>query len=241
MIETANRLNQEFKDSSAQELLHYFLKEYKGKIALASSLGAEDQVITDMMVKEDKNSKIFTLDTGRLFPETYDLIHKTNQFYNIHINIYFPEAAKVEKMVSEKGINSFYDSIENRKECCYIRKIEPLKRAFKGLDVWICGLRHEQSITRNNTQKVEWDKAHNILKINPLIDWKEDEVWNYIKKYDIPYNVLHNKNFPSIGCQPCTRAVKKGEDVRSGRWWWERPETKECGLHVNDSTVKQTA
>lgn len=241
MTTTAQELNKVFEHKSAEELLSYFLKEYTGKIALASSLSAEDQIITDIMVKADKDAKIFTLDTGRLFPETYDLIQKTNDTYNILINVYFPNSEKTEKMVNEKGINLFYDSIENRKRCCTIRKIEPLKRAFQGLDVWICGLRREQSITRNDTQKVEWDNANNILKINPLIDWTETEVWNYIKKYKVPYNALHDQNFPSIGCQPCTRAVKKGDDIRSGRWWWENPETKECGLHVKKGTVNQSA
>ncbi len=228
---TIDSLNKKFLDKSSPEVLAWFLKEYNGKIALASSMGAEDQVLTDMIVKIDPSTKIFTLDTGRLFPETYELIEKTSLRYKIKVQVYFPNSEQVEQMVSEKGINLFLHSIENRKECCHIRKIEPLKRAFKGLDVWICGLRREQSTTRTSNQLVEWDEANGLIKLNPLIDWSEQQVWDYIKQNSVPYNVLHDKGFPSIGCHPCTRAIFPGEDVRAGRWWWENPETKECGLH----------
>lgn len=228
---TIDSLNKKFSDKSPAEVLTWFLKEYNGKIALASSMGAEDQVLTDMIVKIDPSTKIFTLDTGRLFPETYELIEKTSLRYKINVQVYFPNSEQVEQMVSEKGINLFFHSIENRKECCHVRKIEPLKRAFKGLDVWICGLRREQSTTRTSNQLVEWDEANGLIKLNPLIDWSEQQVWDYIKQNSVPYNVLHDKGFPSIGCQPCTRAIFPGEDVRAGRWWWENPETKECGLH----------
>jgi len=214
-----------------EEVLAYFLNEYKGKIALASSLGAEDQVLTDMICGTDKNTRIFTLDTGRLFPETYDLIDRTNKHYGINIEVFFPDPNNVEKMVHEKGVNLFYNSIENRKLCCNVRKQEPLKRAFKGLEVWICGLRRDQSITRFSTPVVEWDEANKLIKVNPLFDWSEDRVWDYIKKNNIPYNPLHDAGFPSIGCQPCTRAVQPGDDIRSGRWWWEEQESRECGLH----------
>ena len=224
-------LNQQLKDSTPQKIIEFFINKFGDKIALSSSMGAEDQVLTEMVTKINKTTKIFTLDTGRLFPETYDIIDRTNSRYGININIYFPDYNKVEKMVSEKGINLFYNSIENRKQCCHIRKMEPLKRAFSELDAWICGLRKEQAITRKNNQLVEWDAANNIIKINPLINWTEKQVWDYIKENNIPYHKLHDKNYPSIGCQPCTRAIEKGEDVRSGRWWWENPETKECGLH----------
>jgi phosphoadenosine phosphosulfate reductase len=226
-----DKWNEQFKKSSAQEVLAYFLKEFKGEIALSSSLGAEDQVLTEMVATIDKSARIFTLDTGRVFPETYDLIAKTNQKYNVSIEVFFPDFKKVQEMVKLKGINLFYESIENRKECCHVRKMEPLKRAFAGLKVWICGLRKDQSITRFYSKMVEWDEANGLLKINPLINWTEQQVWDYIKTNDIPYNVLHDKGFPSIGCQPCTRAIEKGEDVRAGRWWWEQPEHKECGLH----------
>jgi phosphoadenosine phosphosulfate reductase len=184
-----------------------------------------------MISKLDKNARIFTLDTGRLFPETYDLIARTNKHYGINIEIFFPDTAQVEKMVNEKGIDLFYKSVENRKLCCNIRKQLPLKRAFKGLEVWICGLRREQSITRFSTPLVEWDEGNNMIKLNPLFDWTEKQVWDYIKKNNVPYNTLHDKGFPSIGCQSCTRAVKDGDDIRSGRWWWEEPENKECGIH----------
>jgi phosphoadenosine phosphosulfate reductase len=224
-------LNEKYQDLSLEEVLTWFLKEYKGKIALSSSLSAEDQVLTHMIAKIDQTTKIFTLDTGRLFPETYDLIARTNILYGISIETYFPDYLRVEKMVQEKGINLFYDNLENRKLCCQIRKIEPLKRAFIGLDVWICGLRREQSVTRYNSQMVELDEINGMIKLNPLINWTEKHLWNYIKENNVPYNVLHDKGFPSIGCQPCTRAVKAGEDIRSGRWWWEEPEKRECGLH----------
>jgi phosphoadenosine phosphosulfate reductase len=231
MMEIVKQLNEKFKGLSAVEVLEFFLSKYKGKIALASSLGAEDQILTEMVCAIDKEAKIFTLDTGRLFPETYDLIHRSNSKYGIKMQVYFPDAGRVEEMVNNKGINLFYESIENRKLCCGIRKIEPLKRAFKGLDVWICGLRREQSVTRSDMQVVEWDEGNNLIKINPLIEWSEKYVWDYIKEKKIPYNTLHDKGFPSIGCQPCTRAIMEGEDVRAGRWWWENPDTKECGLH----------
>lgn len=228
-------LNQGFKDSGAEDVLKYFLNHYEGKIAFASSMGAEDQVITDMLAKIDPSVKIFTLDTGRMFPETYDLIEKTNARYKLNINIYFPEREQVEEMVNEKGLNLFYDSIENRRRCCHVRKIVPLKRALSNLEVWISGLRRSQSVTRTAVQMVEWDEGNNLIKINPLLNWDEEEVWDYIKKHNVPYNTLHNKGFASIGCQPCTRAIQPGEDVRAGRWWWENPKLRECGLHVKPS------
>ena len=231
MKERIDDLNAKFQEATVGEVLSWFLKEFKGKIALSSSLGAEDQVLTQMVTGIDKEATVFTLDTGRLFPETYDLIHRTNSKYGIKIKVYFPEASRVEEMVGIKGINLFYESIENRKLCCHIRKIEPLKRAFKELDVWICGLRREQSVTRQNIKLVEWDEANGLIKLNPLIDWTEKDVWDYINENKVPYNPLHDKGFPSIGCQPCTRAIMEGEDVRAGRWWWENPDTKECGLH----------
>jgi len=231
MLMNVDELNKKFEKASPEDILKYFLTEYKETIALSSSLGAEDQVLTDMICKIDKKSRIFTLDTGRMFQETYDLIAKTNLKYGINIEIYFPETSQVEKMVKEKGINLFYDSVENRKLCCNIRKQKPLKKAFKGLEVWICGLRREQSITRFSTPLVEWDAVNELIKLNPLFNWTEEQVWDYIKKNNVPYNALHDAGFPSIGCQPCTRQVKKGDDIRSGRWWWEEPENKECGLH----------
>ncbi|MEE4198429.1 MAG: phosphoadenylyl-sulfate reductase [Bacteroidales bacterium] len=230
-VEQAKQLSRQLKNHTAEEVIQYVTDHFGPKIAFASSLGAEDQVITDMLSKILKETTIFTLDTGRLFPETYDLIEKTCNHYDLKIKVYFPDYHKVEEMVAEKGINLFYKSVENRERCCYLRKKEPLKRAFQGLDAWICGLRREQSITRLNNQVVEWDEQNGLFKINPLIEWPEQEVWEYIQRYQVPYNELHDKGFPSIGCQPCTRAVKPGEDIRAGRWWWEEPEKRECGLH----------
>ena len=224
-------LNERFRDASAQEVVGYFLKAYQGRIALSSSLSIEDQTLTDIIVAQDKNTRVFTLDTGRLFPETYQLIEKTNMTYGIKIEVFFPDYHEVQRMVREEGINLFYNSVESRHRCCQIRKLEPLKRAFQGLDVWICGLRREQSITRQDMQVVEWDEMHQLIKVNPLISWTEQQVWEYIRKHSVPYNKLHDRGYPSIGCEPCTRAVQPGEDVRSGRWWWESPDHRECGLH----------
>ena len=234
-------LNEQLQGLSAQEVLTYFIKEYDGKLALGSSLGAEDQVLTDMIAKIDTSTKIFTLDTGRVFPETYQTLHETNEKYGINIEVYFPNSERVERMVNEKGINLFYENIENRKTCCKVRKIEPLSRAMTGVDVWVTGIRREQSITRILTEVVEYDHINRKIKINPLLEWTEDDLWDYIKGNNVPYNKLHDKGFPSIGCEPCTRAVEEGEDVRAGRWWWETPEQKECGLHKSNGHLKQEA
>jgi phosphoadenosine phosphosulfate reductase len=224
-------LNNKFKDNSPQEILEFFIKNSDENIALSSSFGAEDQVITDMMLNIDKGANIFTLDTGRLPYETYDVMDSTNLKYNIKVNVFFPNDNDVETLYKKQGINGFYESIENRKNCCFVRKIAPLKRALKGLDIWVTGLRASQSVTRVNMDAFEWDEGNKVIKYNPLITWSEEDVWEYIKKNYVPYNKLHDKGYPSIGCAPCTRAVKDGEDVRSGRWWWENPEHKECGLH----------
>ena len=224
--------NSRFEKAAPQEILTFFINEYRDKMAFATSLGAEDQVLTEMIAGIDRSLRIFTLDTGRMFPESYELIERTNARFKINLQVYFPDRDKVEKMVNEKGINLFYESVENRKLCCHIRKIEPLKRALQGLEVWISGLRRSQSVTRTELKLVEWDDNNNLIKVNPLIDWSEEQVWDYIRDKNIPYNPLHNQNFPSIGCQPCTRAVEAGEDVRAGRWWWELPHHKECGLHA---------
>lgn len=231
MKELAEELNGRFAGKAPEEVLAYFLQEYQGHIALASSLGLEDQVLTDMICAIRPDTCIFTLDTGRLFPETYSLIERTNMAYGIKIRLYFPDFNEVEDMVARYGVNLFYESIEKRRMCCHIRKLGPLKRAFSGLKVWICGLRREQSVTRTSDKLVEWDASNGLLKLNPLIDWTEEQVWDYVRVHGVPYNKLHDQGFPSIGCQPCTRAVKPGEDVRAGRWWWEDPDHKECGLH----------
>ena len=229
--EEIKALNEKFADAAPQDVLRWFLEQYGDRIALSSSLGLEDQVLTDMLCKISKTPKIFTLDTGRLFPETYLLIARTEMHYGIRLSVYFPERESVENLVRECGINGFYASMENRKRCCHVRKLEPLARAFKGLEVWICGLRREQSVTRENMQLIEWDEAHGLIKLNPLISWSEDQVLEYVYQNAVPYNKLHDNGFPSIGCQPCTRAVELGEDIRSGRWWWESPDHRECGLH----------
>ncbi len=228
---TIAQFNQQFAGKSPEFVLTYFLHAYSGRIALSSSLSIEDQMLTDLIANIAPATRIFTLDTGRLFPETYSLIEKTRMKYPITLEVFFPDAAEVESMVRKNGINLFYESAELRKKCCQVRKIQPLKRAFQGLEVWICGLRREQSVTRQDMQLIEWDASNGLIKLNPLIDYTEAQVWEYIKKNQVPYNKLHDRGFPSIGCQPCTRAVEPGEDVRAGRWWWENPEQKECGLH----------
>ena len=224
-------LNERFADAAPEEVLRWFAGQYGDRMALSSSLGLEDQVLTDMICKATDSPRIFTLDTGRLFPETYSLIDRTNMHYGIRIVVYFPERTEVERMVAECGMNCFYESVELRKRCCRVRKLEPLSRAFEGLDVWVCGLRREQSVTREGMQLVEWDEAHGLIKLNPLIGWHESDVWDYIRRHSVPYNKLHDNGYPSIGCQPCTRAVEPGADIRSGRWWWESPDHRECGLH----------
>ncbi|PHS34331.1 MAG: phosphoadenylyl-sulfate reductase [Sulfurovum sp.] len=224
-------INKTLQDATAEEVLEYFLKRYNTKVALSSSFGAEDQVLTDLMLNIDKDAHIFTLDTGRLHPETYDVMDATNLKYNIKVDVYFPKTQSVQELYQTQGINGHYESIEKRKNCCFIRKIEPLQRALADVEVWITGLRSEQSVTRTQMPLVEYDENFKVIKVNPLIHWSEKDVWDYIKKHNVPYNKLHDEGFPSIGCAPCTRAVKDGEDVRSGRWWWENPEHKECGLH----------
>jgi phosphoadenosine phosphosulfate reductase len=224
---------EKIESKPATEILKLGFKKYGDKMVLASSFGAEDVVIIDMMCKINRNlTRVFTLDTGRLNQETYDLIDKTRKKYDIKIDVYFPNASEVEEMVENKGMNLMYESVENRKLCCNIRKIQPLKRALKQFDCWITGLRREQSVTRNKIMKIEVDDLNNnIIKLNPLADWTNEEVWGYIHENKIPYNELHDRGYPSIGCEPCTRAVKQGEDPRAGRWWWEIDTHKECGLH----------
>ena len=232
-----NDYNKRFKDNSPQDLLTYFLNEHKGKIKLASSLGAEDQVLTDMVLNIDPKASIFVLDTGRLNQETYDVMADTMAHYSMHYQVYYPEQKAVEKLLHQKGPNSFYESVENRKECCSIRKVVPLSIALGNCAAWITGLRREQAITRQSLDPVEWDEAHQCIKLNPLFNWTTAQVWHYIKQNKVPYNKLHDQGYPSIGCAPCTRALGKDDDNRAGRWWWENPETKECGLHLKDGKL----
>ena len=223
--------NNDLKDKNPMGVIAYFLDYFGDRIVLSTSLGLEDQVITEMVLRQKRDTEVFTLDTGRLFPETYDLIARTNKFFGIRMKIYFPDPEKVEEMVAGHGINLFYDSVENRKMCCGIRKVAQLPRAFQGKEAWICGLRKDQSVSRFFSKLVEWDANNGLIKINPLIKWTIKDVWDYIKSHNIPYNLLHDRGFPSIGCEPCTRAIEPGEDERAGRWWWEMQGHKECGLH----------
>lgn len=214
--------------------LKWLAEKFPGQVVFSSSLGQEDQVITDIICKNNIGIKIFTLDTGRLFYEAYELIEKTNARYKTSLQVYFPSADDVESFIKEKGINSFYESVENRKECCFIRKVKPLNRALKGAKVWVTGLRAEQSENRKDMSMLEWDEVRQLYKFNPLINWTYDEMLKYLADYDVPYNPLHDKGFISIGCAPCTRAIEPGEDARAGRWWWETSK-KECGLHTTNS------
>jgi phosphoadenosine phosphosulfate reductase len=201
-------------------------------VAFANSLGAEDMVLVDLIRKNKLNVEIFSIDTGRLPSETYHLIQEVEDKYEFKIKIYFPNQEKVESYVNLNGINAFYNSLDLRKSCCGIRKVEPLNRALKDKKAWITGMRQEQSQTRQTLQEEEFDEAHQSQKLNPLSSWSENEIWAYIKMNEVPYNALHDQFYPSIGCAPCTRAISEGEDVRAGRWWWEDPQNKECGLHV---------
>jgi phosphoadenosine phosphosulfate reductase len=220
------------KEDATADLVSQIGREFAPAV-FASSLGVEDMVITDLIARTQTPIEIFTLDTGRLPEETYRLIQEVRNRYGISIASYAPEAAEVERYVAANGPNAFYESIEMRKECCRIRKVEPLKRALAGKRAWITGLRREQSPTRAELSAREWDAEHMLDKFNPLIDWTTDEVWAYVKAREVPYSALHDKGYPSIGCAPCTRAITPGEDIRAGRWWWENPETKECGLHFD--------
>ncbi|MBE32809.1 phosphoadenylyl-sulfate reductase [bacterium] len=236
---TIKVLNKQFSSADLSEVLTFLLEKYDKKVILASSLGLEDQVLTHRLLSLNKEARIFVLDTLRLNDETYDVLNETKKKYQFEYEIYYPNKRAVNKLTKEKGVNSFYESITNRKECCAIRKLEPLQRVLKTVDVWITGLRKDQSITRINMELFEYDEQHNILKVNPLINWSYDDVWEAINQYDIPYNKLHNKGYPSIGCDPCTRAIKLGEDLRAGRWWWEAADQKECGLHNNKRGKKK--
>lgn len=225
-------LRKKIEGMSAEEALGAFSEEFPGKIVFSTSFGWEDQVITHMIFKNDLPIRVFTLDTGRMFNETYHVWNRTIDRYKKPIEVYSPQAKDVQKLMTEKGPYSFYESIENRKECCAIRKVEPLNRALKDQQCWITGIRGEQSVNRTTMENPEWDAGHGLVKYHPLFTWTLDEVKEYVRRYNIPYNPLHDKGFPSIGCQPCTRAVLDGEDFRAGRWWWEHASRKECGLHV---------
>jgi phosphoadenosine phosphosulfate reductase len=219
-------------EADPQTILEWAVSQYHPRLSLACSFGAEDMVLVDMLSKICPNARVFTLDTGRLPYETYDLMESVQKKYaSFDLQIFYPKTETVEAMVKEKGINLFYASVENRKSCCRVRKVEPLQRALTGLEAWMTGLRRDQTANRTTMQVVEWDGANQLLKINPLINWTWEQVWQYIRSNFVPYNALHDRNYPSIGCAPCTRAVAAGEDPRAGRWWWEQG-NQECGLHV---------
>jgi len=221
------------KAAEVLTLLSNAAKEFgANEVTFANSFGAEDMVLTDIIQRQKIAIEIFSLDTGRLPVETYDLIAKTEQTYNTKLKIFFPQSDAVESYVRTNGINAFYESIDLRKACCFMRKVEPLQRALKGKKAWVTGMRAEQSTTRVNLPFREFDSGNQLEKFNPLSHWTEKEVWAYIRMFDVPYNKLHDQFYPSIGCAPCTRAIAMGEDVRAGRWWWEDPNSKECGLHV---------
>ncbi len=223
-------LEAKLNDLSAGAGLALVAELFPEKVVFSTSLGQEDQVITQLIASQNLPIQIFSLDTGRLFPETLELLSRTESKYKTRIKVYYPETASVEKLVGDIGINGFYESVENRKSCCFVRKVEPLKRALAGNEVWVTGLRAEQSANRNEMRRIEWDEANQIIKYNPLLDWTFEQMIAYIEEHRIPYNPLHDQGFISIGCAPCTRAILPGEDARAGRWWWEDSK-KECGLH----------
>jgi phosphoadenosine phosphosulfate reductase len=216
---------------SIKEALAFLAAKYPGKITFSSSFSFEDQLITHEILNNKLDISIFTLDTGRLFPETYSVWSNTKEKYQATIHAYYPDHGLLQKFVEVKGPNSFYESVENRKSCCYIRKVEPLKRALAGQKVWVTGLRAEHSAVRSDLSPLEWDEGNQVIKFHPLLLWSTEEVKQYIDANNIPYNPLHDRGFISIGCAPCTRAVRPGEDFRAGRWWWEDSSKKECGLH----------
>lgn len=219
--------------------LQYLAERFPGKVVFSTSFGLEDQVITYLIAKNKLAVQLFTLDTGRLFTETYSTWSRTVEKYNLAIAAYYPDAVSLREFVTSKGPNSFYESVENRKACCHIRKVEPLKNALKGNTIWITGIRAEQSNDRLEMPVIEWDENNQIIKFHPLLNWSWGQVKQFVSKNDIPYNPLHDKGFVSIGCAPCTRAIKPGEDFRAGRWWWEDNSKKECGLHNAANTISQ--
>lgn len=218
---------------SIEEVIKNLTEEFPRQVTFSTSFSFEDQLITDIILKNNFPVKIFTLDTGRLFEETYSVWCATNERYNTHIKAYYPDHKLLEPFVEKHCPNSFYESVDQRKACCYVRKVEPLKRALKGNAIWITGIRAEHSSNRHDLQQVEWDESNQIIKYHPLLQWTTLEVKDYINKYNVPYNILQDRGFVSIGCAPCTRAIKPGEDFRAGRWWWEDNTKKECGLHVH--------
>ncbi len=226
-----DKYNSQLTEKSIVAKLQYLAETHPGKVVFTTSFGYEDQVVTDLIFKNDIDINVVTLDTGRLFPETYKVFNSTLEKYKKPIKVYCPPSKELEFLTSEKGPFSFYESLENRKECCFVRKVIPLKRALEGNEIWITGLRASQSNNRSEMREFEFDEGNDIIKFNPLMTWSLEETIDYVKAKHVPYNVLHDKGFVSIGCQPCTRAIQPGEDFRAGRWWWEQGSGKECGLH----------
>jgi phosphoadenosine phosphosulfate reductase len=206
-------------------------------VVFANSLGAEDMVLTDIIARQGFDIGMFSLDTGRLPQDTCELMQAVRNHYALPLQVYFPDSALVEEYVAQHGINGFYDSIGNRKSCCFVRKVEPLRRALAGKGAWVTGMRRDQAVTRGKLEVSAWDADNGLQKFNPLLDWSHKDVWAYIRQHDVPYNKLHDQFYPSLGCAPCTRSITPGEDIRSGRWWWENPENKECGLHANHNSA----
>ena len=224
---------------SIVEALKSLSDAFPDQVTFSSSFSFEDQVITHAILSNHLPIKIFTLDTGRLFAETYSVWSSTNERFTTHVKAYYPDKDLLQNFVEEKGPNSFYESVDNRKGCCFIRKVEPLKRALAGNAIWITGLRAEHSATRHDLQQVEWDAGNEVIKFHPILFWSTEQISDYIKEYNVPYNPLHDRGFVSIGCAPCTRAIRPGEDFRAGRWWWEDADKKECGLHSTEIKVTQ--
>jgi phosphoadenosine phosphosulfate reductase len=231
---TVQELNEAIQSKTVVDSLRWLSEQFPGQVCYSTAFGLEGQVITHYIFKYDIPIKVFTIDTGRQFQETYNVWNAINEKYGKQIEVYYPNANNLEKLLTTKGPNSFYQSVENRKECCYIRKIEPLNRALKGQKIWLSGVRAEQSPNRANKSQVEWDKKKELFKVYPLFHWTSKEVKQLILAESIPYNELSDKGFLSIGCAPCTRAVKSGETERSGRWWWEENTDKECGIHSSE-------
>ena len=230
-MEQLASLKQSLAGLSPDKALAFLSKEFNGNIVFSTSFGMEDQAISHMIFNSKLSIDVFTLDTGRMFTETYSTWRQTLETYGQPIHAFYPEAEELQKFVTEKGPNSFYESTDNRKQCCAIRKVEPLHRALKGKQIWITGLRAEQSANRQQMEQLEWDASNQIIKYHPILSWNWEQLIAYIRTNQIPYNSLHDKGFVSIGCAPCTRAIKPGEDFRAGRWWWEDQSKKECGLH----------
>lgn len=223
-------LSLENKIEAAVTLLRQVSAQY-ASVAFANSLGAEDMVLLDLLEQHQIPAEQFTLDTGRLPEETHQLMKKIQDRYSRPLHVYFPDSLAVEALLAQQGSNGFYDSVENRKSCCHVRKVQSLQRALKGKGAWITGLRREQAVTRADLQAVEADRDNGLIKVSPLLDWSTAEVWSYLKSRQVPWNALHDQFYPSIGCAPCTRSITVGEDIRAGRWWWENDDSKECGLH----------